>query len=84
MVKTDDDIYVDLYGTFSLARRLRAEEVKIFHCFYKNISLFIMEIFQRSRGEMFMMGLVNRLATEVIRSPEHPWSKWLGKSGPEL
>ena len=43
-----------------------------------------MEIFQRSRGEMFMMGLVNRLATEVIRSPEHPWSKWLGKSGPEL
>ena len=45
---------------------------------------FSFEIFQRSRGEMFMMGLVNRLATEVIRSPEHPWSKWLGKSGPEL
>ena len=41
VVKTDDDIYVDLYGTFSLATRLRAEEVKIFQCFYKNISLFL-------------------------------------------
>ena len=34
---------------------------------------------QRAGHEMFMMGIVNRLATEVIRSPDHPWSKWLGK-----
>ena len=34
---------------------------------------------QKAGHEMFMMGIVNRLATEVIRSPDHPWSKWLGK-----
>ena len=59
VVKTDDDIYVDLYGALSVATRLRAG--------------------QRAGQEMFMMGIVNRLATEVIRSPDHPWSKWLGK-----
>ena len=26
---------------------------------------------------MFMMGLVNRFYTEIIRDPNHPWSKWL-------
>lgn len=57
VVKTDDDIYVDLYGAFSLATRLRADE--------------------RYRDNMFMMGLVNRFHTEIIRSPDHPWSKWL-------
>ena len=59
VVKTDDDIYVDLYGTFSLAGRLRAEE--------------------NYRENMFMMGPVNRFFTEIIRSPDHPWNKWLGK-----
>ena len=59
VVKTDDDIYVDLYGAFSLAGRLRAEE--------------------NYRENMFMMGPVNRFFTEIIRSPDHPWNKWLGK-----
>ena len=60
VVKTDDDIYVDLYGAFTLATRLRAGE--------------------KYRDNMLMMGLVNRFHTEIIRSPDHPWSKWLGKS----
>ena len=61
VVKSDDDIYTDLYA---LLHTLRETLVTPDH---------------RARYDegRFMLGAVNHVYTEIIRSSEHRWNKWV-------
>ena len=87
VVKTDDDIYVDLYGLQTVAPRYIQDKVPssalfffkpiYFRARYIYGPVYPSLLVQRYTEGHFMLGVVNRYWKHIVRSADDYFNKWL-------
>ena len=60
VLKTDDDIYIDMYGTHTVLEKLMQSKMNQ----------------RRYNEGRLMMGIANHVYTTIIRNEEDEWNKW--------